>query len=736
MVQSRPVTADRPTIEPTAVPTAPRCQPSRASREAWTVRVALLILTLATLWTFAEVRHNDLVWDDRQNLVQNDLYRGLTLSHLEWMFTTSFGGHYQPLSWLSFAVEDYLWGGVSATGFHITNLTLHLATAIGFFFVARRLLATALFSKTTNGIVAGAFTASLLFAVHPLRVESVAWATERRDVLSGAWLMLCVLLYLRAHSDSGPARRPIPFALSVLCFALSLLSKASGVVLPAILLLLDVYPLRRFSKTTRAVTSASRWRILAEKLWFAVPAFGVALVALQAQSHAGALRTLSDHPLALRIGQAFHGIAFYLVKTIWPVGLIPLYEQRPDATGFELLNVLAAGFVITTTVVVWLLRRRHRVLLIAWAAYIIVLSPLLGLAQSGPQVAADRYSYLACMPWMIILGAVAARLWDSGLGRRTVRRIALTTVLAMVSVTLMALTRDQTRIWADSYTLWSTVIDRAPDTPTAHANLAVVLNQRREYARAKEHCLGALARLPGNRTAHRMLGRAALGLGELGTAEKHCRIALGIASDVGKVDTRTMFDLAVTLTKLGRFDEAEQTYRSMVSLEPDVSEWHFALAGLVASRGRRAEAVPILEEVLRLDPTRVEAYFRLGVLAGSLGEPARAISAWHKGLAIAPDDVHIRTQLAWTLATCRDDSLRNGDLALELARDVVRDSGNRNPRAYEALAAALADTGNYTAAAATVEELLKNESSEVGEPSRGRLQEQLDRYKAGKPVRE
>jgi tetratricopeptide (TPR) repeat protein len=727
---------DRIARQPARSPGAGSAEPPpQAADFARTTCLAVLVLTLATLWTFAEVRNNEFVnWDDEQVLVGNDRYQGLSTEHLSWMFTTSFGGHYQPLSWLSFAVESRFWGGVSAVGFHITNVALHLVTAIGLFFVARRLLASTQRSLGPRSLVAGALAAALLFAVHPLRVESVAWATERRDVLSGAWLVLCVILYLRAVADDRPSPKRVFLALSVVCSVLSLLSKASGMTLPAILLLLDIYPLRRFSHSAKA--SAAWLRILAEKLWFAVPAVAIAFIAVWAQAQSGAMRTLADHPLLVRVGQAFYGIAFYLVRTVWPANLVPLYEQQPQATGLETLNLVAAAFVIAATVVLWVLRRRRTALLVAWAVYIVALSPMLGLAQSGQQVVADRYSYLACMPWALVAGAVVAGSWGSGRPRRAIRRVAVAAVLALVVGSLMLLSRAQTRIWADSYTLWSTVIDRAPDTPTAHVNLASVLSARGEYDLAREHCLKALSRLPGNLAAHRLLCRASLEVGEFLNAEEHCRIALAIASHVGKTDTGTMFDLAVALTRQRRFDEAERTYRAMIELEPVVADWHFALAGLVASRGRHDDARPILEEVLRLDPKRVEAYFRLGVILSDLGDPVAAVDTWQRGLVVDPRNVGIRARLAWVLSTCHLEELRNGPRSLRLAEGAVQDSGGRSLMAREALAAALAETGDFQAAREAIEALLAAEDVTVDTRAEARLGEQLERYRAHKPSRD
>jgi tetratricopeptide (TPR) repeat protein len=717
---------------------------SGAERDA--VRPAILILAAATIAAFAGSLGNELVgWDDQQNLVRNASYRGLSLDHLRWMFTTGFGGHYQPLTWLSFAVESQLLWGVNAAGFHFTNLLLHTATAIGFFFVVKRLLRAALPTGDSRGIVVGALAAALLFAVHPLRVESVAWATERRDVLSGAWLMAAVIFYLRAVDPQSHARRGGAFALSLVCYVLSLLSKASAMTLPVVLLLLDIYPLRRFSNKTNPEPGRTLLRVLWEKAVFAIPAAATALLALWAQGEAGALRGISDHPLGLRIGQAFYGIVFYIAKSLWPVGLIPLYEQRPEATTIEAVNALSGGLVVGLTVLLWTLRRRAPGLLTAWVVYIVLLSPVLGLAQAGPQVVADRYSYLPCMAWAALLGGGVTRLWNptrrpiplpGGEGRVRAWRIALCSGLTLIAGSLILLSRAQVRIWVDTYTLWQTVVERAPNTPTAHANLAMELNARGDFAGAADHSRLALDRLPGNRTAHAALARASLELGDLETAERHHRIALAISERVGKTDTVTMIGLAIVETRLGRLDEAERTYRAVIDLEPSVAEWHLDLAGFLASQSRYEEAAAAFARALTLDPERIEAYSRLGIILMNLHKPGQAIRCWEEGLTRAPQDVPLRAELAWVLATCAEDSLRDGARALTLARGAVQDSGGKSEKAREALAAALAETGDFPGAAAALEQLMSDPSRVKTEATTDRLREQFDAYRKRELLRE
>ena len=695
-------------------------------------RQAILAVVLVTFFVFVEVVRNDFVdWDDSTVIVQNEEYRGLGWTHLRWMFTTGFAGHYQPLTWLSYAIESQLCG-VDPGVFHLTNLLLHVATAVGFFFITRRLLARALARPTVLGTVVGALLATLVFAVHPLRVESVAWATERRDVLSGLWLMLTVLCYLRAVDPDLPTSRRAMFVLALVCYTLSLLSKAAGITLPIILLLLDVFPLRRVSRTVENRKTVGLPRVLLEKTPFFVLAFVFGLLALWAQRQAGALRTPFEHSFGLRIGQAFYGTIFYLWKSICPTGLIPLYEQDPNATAFDPEYVLAACVFVGLTSASWCLRRRWPALLAAWAAYILFLLPVLGFAQSGPQMVADRYSYLACMPFAVLIGGGMARLWYSGSERRKMTRWVACGIAVVVVATFATATKYQTGIWADSNKLWTAVIEEAPRTGTAHANLASLLNRQGDHEKARVHSRTALDVLPGNRTAHIALARASLALGDFVVAERHFEIAL----EIRPRDPARLIDLAFVKSRLGKPDQAEALYRKVIDLEPDSAIAYYNLGSFLGTRDRRQDAKLFLERAVQLDPKMVEAWFRLSVLRWQMDEPAAAIAAVETGLGHIPDHSLLNARLAWMLATCRIDELRDGSRAVELARRAMASEAQANLSTREALAAALAEAGDFAGAGAILDELLADPSLAVSEETRSRLESQLARYRNGTPTRD
>jgi hypothetical protein len=301
-----------------------------------------------------------------------------------------------------------------------------------------------------------ALAGALLFAIHPLRVESVAWATERRDVLSGLFYLGTVLGYLR-FADAKRRGHPWRWwlAASVGCFFLSLLSKAWGITLPLVLLALDVYPLRRLARRSDAIP------LLLEKLPYAVLAVCGAVLAQLASDLVPAKRTLAQHGLVERAAQAAYGLVFYLWKTVVPVGLSPVYLLEQTLRPSEPRYLASAVIVVTVTAAVVLLRRRAPWAAVAWTCYALVLATVLGLVQTGPQITADRYSYLACLPLVVLAAAGVDRLQ----GRRAARALAVP-VLAVLGV----LTFRQTRVWHDSRTLWEHALGVDPDNYIAYLN--------------------------------------------------------------------------------------------------------------------------------------------------------------------------------------------------------------------------------------------------------------------------
>src|SRR5262245_59489873 len=377
-----------------------RDRPAIRAHDRW---ILLVLIVAVTFVTFLPTLGNDFVtWDDDDNLTENPLYRGLGLSELQWMWTTILMGHYIPLTWMTFGL-DYLVWGMNPAGYHLTNVVLHIANAVLFYVLVQRLLTIALRATVADAFtvrLASAF-AALLFAVHPLRVESVAWATERRDVLCGFFVLASLLTYLRhaAPEDAEPPRRWYWISLGL--FVAAVLSKEMAVALPAVLVVLDWYPLGRLGARAGASRAS---RVLAEKVPFVLVAAVAGAVAVLVNVR-GNLSAFGELGVLERAAVSVQGLGFYLWKTVAPVHLAALYELRTPVEVASLPVVLSAVVVAAITALAVLGRARWPGLGAAWLASVILFAPVIGIVHNGPQLAADRYTYLPTLPRALPPGA-------------------------------------------------------------------------------------------------------------------------------------------------------------------------------------------------------------------------------------------------------------------------------------------------------------------------------------------
>ena len=424
----------------------------------WISAVLGAVVIAAAVGVFLPALSAEFVnWDDPDNFIENTHYRGLGPRQLTWMFTTVHMGHYMPLTWLTLGWDYAVWG-MSAWGYRLTNMLLHAATALTFYFLSLRLLRLALGAATGPlQLHLGAAVAAIVFAAHPLRAESVAWVTERRDVLSGLFYVGAVLAYVKAVEDGK--RRVDLYWTAVALFVAALLSKSITATLPAVLVVLDIYPLRRLG----GGRGWARWHVWVEKLPFLVLGIAASALAFLANAPLGNMRSLAFMSPLLRVVLALYSVAFYLWKTVWPTELSPLYTFPLTVTYYHF--ALAIG----GTVLALVLWRRLPAFTASWAVYMVTLVPISGLFHNGPQSVADRYSYLACLPWALWAGAAVA--WRPGSVRARALATGLRTVAVVAIVAFTFLTWRQAAIWHDSVALWQHALTVDPESRTAHAYL-------------------------------------------------------------------------------------------------------------------------------------------------------------------------------------------------------------------------------------------------------------------------
>jgi tetratricopeptide (TPR) repeat protein len=598
--------------------------------------LAPLLLVSAVLACFLPALQGAfLVWDDDLNFTDNPSYRGLGPSQLWWMFTSFHEGHYQPLSWVTLGVDYLLWG-MNPTGYHLTNVLLHAANAVACWALVTALLRRALPQPVPAALAPAALVGALGFAIHPLRVESVAWVSERRDVLSGLFYLLTLLAYLRAAAEPAAGRLRW-LALSVGAFTLSLLSKAWGITLPAVLVAFDVYPLRRFGRERTA-------GVLVEKLPFVALAGAGAVLATLAQ-RVEAMKTLGEHGPTARIAQAAYGICFYPWKTLLPVGLSPLYllEQPLDPTRPR--YVVAILVVLGVTLALLAMRRRWPWALLAWVCYVATVSPVLGLLQSGSQLVADRYSYLACLPFPVLAAALVHELAARG---EAARRATLA-VAGLALAALGALTFQQSRVWKDSRTLWDHVLRLDPTNYVAYLNRGLAKQYDGDLAGARADYDAALRANPGHIQAYNNRGIVRFATGDVDGAIADYTAALRFRP--GYADA--LANRAIAREAKQDVDGAIADYTAALAANPGHAKAAYGRGNLRFARGDLDGAFADYSTAIRINPAYVEAYNNRALVRRRRGDLAGAIADYTRGVAAAPPGWPGRETIERNLAAAR-----------------------------------------------------------------------------------
>lgn len=546
-----------------------------ADKRAWAARAAIVA---AVLVAFSPSLLNEFVYDDRPLLVENERYRGFDPG---WAFTTDLMGHYQPLTWLTYSLDYAVWG-TDPFGYHLTNVLIHAAAALALFALLRLLL--------DAGLVAPA-AGALFFAIHPMRAESVATAAGRHDVLSGLFLILTLWAYVRMARGS---RRWLWAALAF--YAVSLLSKSWGFMLPIVLVILDVYPLRR--------------RAWLEKVPFV--ALAVAAGAM-AWANLKAMSLTVGVPWPNRIMGALYGLFHYTAGTAWPVGLSTFYPLE-TFDPFSASTIAAAGVVAALTI----LACRRRYALTAWVCFGAMIGPLLGLTQAGMQVVADRYSYLACLPF-----AALAALGVSRLGRHA---WAAALPLAALGVG----TAFHVGHWRTETAMWDVAIERTTPDRLCWYSRGWARQQAGDLEGAVADYTQAIALMPEDGLSLNNRGSAYRDLGRFDEALRdHDRAVALLDSPM------TWYNRGLDRAAMGAHAAAVADFDRAVALAPG------AAAPLVA-RGKSRTAMgdsgarADFDRAIELDPAGAEAYFQRGVFHGRAGDMAAAIDDFSRAVALAP----------------------------------------------------------------------------------------------------
>jgi tetratricopeptide (TPR) repeat protein len=715
--------------------------PQAAGRPAglndhWTVFGVCIFLTVATWLVFGQTVHHEFVnFDDKAYVYENPVIQnGVTVEGLRWALTYGEIGHWHPLTWFSHMLDCQFYG-LNAGGHHLTNVLLHTVTALLLFLVLQSM---------TGFLWRSAFVAAV-FAIHPLRVESVAWVAERKDVLSGLFFMLTIGAYVR-YVRHPPSM--IRYGVVMTFFTLGLLAKNMLVTTPFVLLLLDYWPLGRLSDPSPQIV----FRRVAEK----VPLLLLTILSCVATAFVPEKVTAADRlSFALRMENALASYVTYLWQMIHPAGLTCLYLNPADHLALW-QTTGSLGLVLAISGSVYAFRKTHPYLAVGWLWYLGMMIPVIGIVQISYYAHADRYTYLPqiglylALTWM---GAELCAAWRH-------RRLLLGGFSTLVLVALFFCARVQTSYWRNSESLWTHALDCAPDNTVAQNNLGDFLARKGKVDEAISLFKHALQIKPDYAEAHYNLANALIQKGNVDEAIVHYQEALRIKPkyveahnnlantfiQMGRVDEAiTQFQLALQLLKpdraeahmnlanaliqkgnvdeaitqlqkalqiepdhvlvrntlgyallqQGKVDEAISQFQMVLQFKPDYANAHFNLANALIQKGRVDEAITRFQRVLEIKPGFAEAHYDLANALIQNGRVDEAITHFQLALQIKPDYPEAQNDLAWELATAAQASLRNGNKAVELAQRANQLAGGSDLDIVGTLAAAYAEAGRF-----------------------------------------
>ena len=601
------------------------------SRARWVI-LMLFLGTLVVYWPAAGYRFT--LFDDTDYVSGNPpVQGGLTWAAVKWAFTTFHSSNWHPLTWISHELDCQLFG-LNPGPHHAVNLLIHALNAV---------LLLLLLVRWLDSVWAGAFVAAL-FAWHPLHVESVAWISECKDVLSTFFALLALLAYTEfvQLSKVQSPRSKVFYGLALLCFALALMSKPMYVTLPFVMLLLDYWPLQRFNASTLQ-------RLVVEKLPFFALVVASCAVTYVAQNQSGAVQSLQHVSLVERLENCPVAVVRYLGKIFWPVDLAVFYPREH----FSLLVVLGAcALLVLISVAAWMWRKPRPYLLIGWLWFLGTLVPVIGLVTVGGAAMADRYTYFPSIGIFLALACAGREI----VLRYRVSRAAFG-LAAAVLVSCLGLTHRQLGFWRDDIALFSHAAVVTRDNGLAHVDLGFALEQAGRKTEAIEHYREAIRLNWQEAEVHVNFANLLDSVGQRDEALREYQAAL-------RLDPRHVAghdNLGVFYAEAGQFDRAEEQYREAARLDP--ADWHapFLMGKALLQQGRDPEALPFFQQAVRNNP----------------------------------NDPQLLLYIAHVLASDRDAKVRDGQAALLIAQKADQLTGGVQPAMVDALAMAYAEQGRF-----------------------------------------
>src|SRR5438045_4943642 len=672
----------------------------------WPVYLFLLLLATVTILAYRPAWHGGFLWDDDAYVANNELLTAPDGLRRIW-FSFESPSQYFPLVYTTFRIERALWG-LNPVGYHVVNILLHVANAL----LVWRLL--------TRLQVPGAWLAGAIFALHPVQVESVAWITERKNVLMGFFFLLTLLTWVE-FLDQQTTRRWRLYLLALVLYALALLSKTTACTLPAALLL--ILWLRK-----KSVTKGTLLQVVP----FVVLGIAMGLLTIWWERyHQGTRGPLFALGLIERILVASRAVWFYLGKLFWPSNLTFIYPRWTVSPTDPLQYAWLAALGGLCALISFARRYVGRSLEVAALFFVATLSPVLGfimLYTFRYTFVADHYQYLASIGPIAFTSAGVATL---AAAFKESRHFIFGAAICIVAV-LALLTWRQSTMYADIEGLWRTTIARNHDCWMAHNNLGIVLAQKNEIDEAIAHYRTTLQMQPNFWDADYNLGTALLGKGQVDEAIFYCDKAVRMQPN----DPDAQVALANVLFQNRRIDYATLHYQKAVAIRPDYFLARYGLGHALLERGKFDAALEHSRAALLIQTNNADCHTILAIALDEEGQSVEAVKHYEKALQISPQSVSALNNLAWLLATGSNASLRNGARAIQLARQADQLSGGTNALVLSSLAGAYAEAGQFGKAIESARTAMQLSRSQGDDSLVSELQQQIALYELGLPYRE
>jgi len=615
---------------------------------------------VACLASFGRIHENGFInFDDPGFIFENrHIQAGFTLESIQWAFSTIENNYWIPVTWLSHILDWNIYQANPA-GHHLISLLLHIGAVIFLFLFL---------NKTTGHIWSAAFAAAF-FALHPLRVESVAWASERKDVLSMFFGMATLYTYA-FYAENHKASR---YFLCLILFTLALMSKPMMVTLPFVLLLLDYWPLHRWQKAlsdpleNRLKTVC---KIVLEKVPFFLFAIALSLITIWAQKHEGSVASTDILPLATRTGNAIISYTGYLEKIFWPYNLAAFYPYEYSPIIWKMVISLLFLILITTLVFVYI--RKLPFLFVGWAWYLGTLIPVIGVIQSGSQAMADRYSYLPSIGIGVILAWGIPLLFQ----QREMRQKLLVPASVLLIIIVSFLTWKQCGYWKSSTDLFSHALNVTTNNYMAHNNLGLALAYQGQNHEAIQHYNNALE-LYSPRAAEFLTNRglAYANLGQHQDAIKDYTQAIQIKPGLAAAYNNR----GLSYLKLGHYQPAIQDFNQVIRLKPDYAYAYYFRELAYANLGLQLSSLEDYDKIIRLKPDYADAYNNRGIIYGKQGKHKLAVDNFNKAIRLKPDDAIAYNNRGFSYANLGDyrRAIEDYNKAIHLKPDYTETYVNR-----------------------------------------------------------